>query len=131
MPLNVTNYVLTKTILDNAAGREPTEEQKADIGRYSAVAAFAPGSLGLAIPFIARDRIRGDGGENGNGEVPAGEQPNNDEVLARLDRLQASVDASKEEMEGLKSEVETLRKEVDELKSAGSQGSGSRNTRSG
>lgn len=127
MPLNVTNYVLTKTILDNAAGREPTEEQKADIGRYSAVAAFAPGSLGLAIPFIARDRILGD--RDGNGEVPDGEKPKDDEVLARLDRLQASVDASKEEMAGLKSEVETLRKEVDEIKGSGGQGSSSRTSR--
>ena len=41
MPLNVTNYVLTRTILDNAVGEEPTEGQKADIGRYSAVAALA------------------------------------------------------------------------------------------
>src|SRR5215203_3914961 len=57
MPVNAMNFVVTKTILDDAVGDRPTDDQTAAMNRYSAVSALLPPTTGLIVPFVAKPRI--------------------------------------------------------------------------
>lgn len=117
MPLNAINYVLTKSVLDRAVGERPTDEQKSEINRAAAISAFVPGTLGLAVPFITRDRIAGE--DEGNGEEGEGRDGGNGkDVAAALASLQKSVEANTRDLGTIQADLKGLRRDVDELKAA-------------